>query len=161
MYALFFPTMPRATSLKRRFVTQMFLTPSVVTLTIAATRIHRSLTEFAATAGNNVNLYDTIQFRSFLLHAHGGRRCCSSPHVFNSGHASSVSNRPRALQVPLSHMGVTVHKAYEIDQMNHHVSFIDTEGQLRNNVVIPECDVEVENSAEIRSQDLTDMSKTV
>jgi len=118
----------------------MFLTPSVVALTIAATRIHRSLTEFAASACNNLNF---------------------SPHIFNSGHTSSISNRPPAYPAPSSHMEVTVQKTYEMDQMNHHVSFIDTEGQLRNNLVVPECDVQVENSAEIHSQDLTDVSKTV
>jgi len=118
----------------------MFMTPSVITLTIAATRIHRSLTEFATSSCSNQSL-----------------------HIFNNGHSSlsSGSHRPRAVPVPLSHIGVTVNKTYEMDQMNNQVSFVDTEGQLSNNFAVPECDVEVENSAEIHSQDLTDMFKAV
>ena len=65
------------------------------------------------------------------------------------------------MSAPLSHIGVTVHKTYEMDRMNHQVSFVDTEGQLSNNFSVPERGVEVENSAEIHSRDLTDMFKAV
>ena len=72
-----------------------------------------------------------------------------------------MSNRHNALPTPLRQMEVTVHKTYEMDQMTHHVSFIDTEGQLRNKHAVPGPDVDVENSAGTHSQDLTDMSRTV
>jgi hypothetical protein len=156
--------MTRVASLNRRFVKHKVLTPSVVALTIAATRTYRSLTEFAS-ARNNLNLCDMIQFRFFLLHAHDGRRFCTSPHIVNSGDTSSIFNRPRTYPAHLSLLEVTVHKTYEVDQMNHHASqhnsYIDMKGKPRNNLVVPESDVKVENSVEIHSQDLTDVSKTV
>lgn len=103
--------------------------------------------------------------RSFLLRAHCGRYR-SSPHIFDSGHTSG-SNRARA--VPNSLSRVTIHKTYEVDQMNHHhIPFIGEEsadgpwdGHLRDKTAGPEPDVEVGNSAETHSQDLAEVSTAV
>ena len=110
--------------------------------------------------------------RSFLLWTHCGRYR-SSPHIFDSGHTSGSNsarvNRARAVPTPLSR--VTIHKAYEVDQMNHHhISFIGAEsangpwtrdGQLRDKTAGPEPDVEVDNSAEAHSQELNEVSTAV
>ncbi|KAI0000899.1 hypothetical protein BJV77DRAFT_971496 [Russula vinacea] len=86
----------------------MFLDPSVVAISIAATRIHRSLTDFAATACHNL------------------------PHILDSVRNTSGADGAHASPIPLNHIEVAVHKTYEIAQRSHHVSFVAAEGLRRD-----------------------------
>ncbi|KAF8504744.1 hypothetical protein F5888DRAFT_1658199 [Russula emetica] len=114
----------------------VFQLPSVIAISIAATRMHRSLTQFAATASSNFNL----------------------PRILDSRSPVSTADRARTtvmpMAVPLSHMEVAVHKTYsryESGPTNHHVSFVVAGGEPRNKSVAgPVSDIEEEStSAEI------------
>lgn len=97
----------------------IFQLPSVITISIAATRIHRSLTEFAATS--SYNLPTILE---------------SSP-----SHISSADRaRPTAMPMPVprNHMEVAVHKTYsryEMGPTSHRVSFVVAGGEPCNKPV--------------------------
>jgi hypothetical protein len=102
-----------------RLLTQMFVVPAMITMTVAATRMYRSLTNF----GLPSNMYE-IFFHSVCLQVHcrlchrsaldpentQRRNCLGS----NSKHSSLVPKLSESKQ-----MEVTVHTAYEEHPMSH------------------------------------------
>jgi hypothetical protein len=108
----------------------MFLDPSVVAISIAATRIHRSLTDFAATARHN--LCDTTPFFFFSSPRSLWSICHRSPHILDSVRNTSGPGGDNASPIPLNQIDVAVHKPYEIAQRSHHVSFVAAEGLRRD-----------------------------
>jgi hypothetical protein len=124
-------------------------------MSIAATRIHRSLTEFAATS--SFNQCDTTLF-FFFLPAYSGRYR-RSPRVLDS-YRSPVSSGDRARSagmptpVPLNHMEVAVHKTYsryEMGPTSHRVSFVVGGGEPHKSVAesIPDVEEETTTSGEM------------
>jgi len=110
----------------------IFQLPSVIAISIAATRIHRSLTQFAATSSASYNL----------------------PHILGSSRGPvSSADRARStampMPVPLNRMEVAVHKTYsryEMGPMSHHVSFVVAGGESRDkHVAGPAPDAEEES----------------
>ena len=108
----------------------------MIAISVAATRIHRSLTEFAASP--TYTLCDTTLF-SFFPSAHSVRHH-RSPRILDSSR-SAVSSADRArstvtpVPVPLKHMEVAVHKTYnryEVAPTRHHVSFVVAGEELHN-----------------------------
>jgi len=143
---------------------QVFQLPSVIAISIAATRIHRSLTEFAYTATSSYNLCDTTLF--LLSSSSLWSRYRRSPRILDSSRGP-VSSADRAqaraavmpAPVPLNHMEMAVHKTYkryETGPTSHHVSFVVAGGEPLNKLVAgPVADVE-EESASAETGPVTD-----
>jgi len=110
---------------------QIFLAPSVIASSIAATRIHRGLVDYAS--AGSTEQYDTTPYHSFL-HSH---RCCR---LFDPGHSKAngrtewKANRVPIMHTQVSRMEVAIPELYEQDetpQMSQHGSagsFIHVEG---------------------------------
>jgi hypothetical protein len=109
---------------------QIFLFPSVVASSIAATRIHRGLVDYAS-AGCTEQYDTTLSHPSF--HLHRCRRQFDASHSKANGRAEWKVNRVPITRTQLSRMEVAIPEMYEQDetpQMSQHISFIDVEGQL-------------------------------
>ena len=100
----------------------MFVIPAMITMTIGATRMYRSLTNFASPP--NLNTYDILPF-NFNFHAHR-RLCHGSAH--DSVNAQRSNRLPRVpnitkdssfIQIHPNRLEVTVHTDYEEHQMSH------------------------------------------
>jgi hypothetical protein len=114
---------------------QMCLTPSIVALSIAATRIHRGLVDYASV--ECTEQYDTTPFHS-SLHSHS-RRQFDSSHSKANGHAELKANIVPinvTVRMEVSRMEVAIPDMYEREetpQLSQHGSagsLIDVEGQL-------------------------------
>jgi len=109
---------------------QLFLFPSTVTLSIASTRLYRSLTNFPSLSSR------TIFFHLILLRAHRFLCRCSVRDLDNTGKsARSITNSEHApfRHVSTNQLDVTVHRAYEeypMKQTNHCDSYPSSDVQL-------------------------------
>ena len=112
---------------------QIFLAPSVVASSIAATRIHRGLVDYAS--GGSTEQYDTTPYHS-SFHSHRCRRLSDVSHSKANGRAGWKANRAHIMRTQLSGMEVAIPEMCEQDEMpqkSQHGSagsFIDVEGQL-------------------------------
>jgi hypothetical protein len=111
------------------------MTPSIVALTIAATRIHRSLVDYASV--ECTEQYDVPTPSHSSLHSHRCHRLFDPSHSKGNGRAEWRANRvPINVRTQLSRMEVAIPEMYEQDetpQISQHVSagsLIDVEGQL-------------------------------
>lgn len=111
---------------------QMFSLPSVITLTIAATRMYRSLTHFTFSP----DMYDILpsnqnshSLLSILAH-------CSvedSENPQRSSRLVSSASHPSVVQLPSNRLDITVHTAceeYPMSQMDRRASHISSDAQL-------------------------------
>jgi hypothetical protein len=105
----------------------------MVALSIAATRIHRGLVDYASV--ECTEQYDITPPHS-SLHSHRCLRLFDSSHSKANGRAERKANRVPVMHTQLSHMEVAIPKMYEQDesdetpQMSQHGSAGDVEGQL-------------------------------
>ena len=112
---------------------QIFLIPWVVAPSIAATRIHRGLVDYAS-AGCTEQYDTTLSY--FSLHLHRCRRQSNSSHSKVNGRAEWKANKVITTHTQLSRMEVAMPEMYEQDetpQISQHGSagsLIDVEGQL-------------------------------
>jgi hypothetical protein len=109
---------------------QMFLAPSVVAFSIAATRIHRGLVDHAS--AGSTEQYDTTPYHS-SLHSYRCRRLFDPSHSKTNGCAEGKANRVLITRTQLSRMEVAIPEQDETPQMNQHgsaSSLVDVEGQL-------------------------------
>lgn len=127
----------------------MCLTLSIVTLTIAATRIHRGLVAYASV--ECTEQYD-ITPSHFSLHSHRCRSLFDPGHSKANGRTEWKANRVPITRAQLSRMEVAIPEMYEQDetpQMSQHSSagsLIDVEGQLYERPAgLPRPDENVEN----------------
>src|SRR5882762_1077845 len=111
---------------------QLLLAPWIIALSIAATRIHRGLVDYASVG--HTEQYDTTPYHS-PLHSH---RCCRLPDPSYSnanGRAESKANRVTRTQLSRG-IEVAIPEMYEQDetsqmsQQSSAGSLIDVEGQL-------------------------------
>jgi len=106
--------------------TQMFQAPAVITMTIAATRMHRSLTDYTPSP-------DMCAIRHFTLLLpidHFSMRVNPSTHRLNF----ATPNQPRSTQTPLSPMEITVCTVFEQHQtprLGRHDPSINTDEGVR------------------------------
>jgi len=115
------------------FSPQMFWMTSLLALSIAATRIHRSLVDFAH---ENTEVYDRGAFTS--PPAHSGMRYhdpseSSSSKTLASGHTAPKDDRSVSLFTPPNRTEVAIHMAYEEYQTpssTHSGSIVSTEEAL-------------------------------
>ena len=112
---------------------QIFLAPWVVVLSIAATRIHRGLVDYAS--GGSTQQYDTTPSHS-SLHSHLCRRLFDPSHSKANGRTEWKANRVPMMRTQLSLMEVAIPDLCEQDetpqmsQRGSAGSFIDVNGQL-------------------------------
>jgi hypothetical protein len=109
---------------------QMFLAPWVVAHSIAATRIHRGLVDYAS--AGSTEQYDTTPYHS-SRHSHRCRRLFDPSHSKTNGHLEWKANGVLITRMQLSRMEAGVPERDETPQMIQHGSagsFIDVEGQL-------------------------------
>jgi hypothetical protein len=136
---------------------QIFLVPWIVASSIAATRIHRGLADYASTGCTEQ--YDTTSSHS-SLHSHRCRRQFDASHSHGKANGRAEWNAIRApiTRTQLSRMDseVAIPEMYELDetpQMRQHVSagpLIDVEGQLCEKLAgQPELDENVENGVPV------------
>ena len=128
---------------------QIFLFPSVVASSIAATRIHRGLVDYAS--AGCTEQYDTTLSHS-SCHLHRRRRQFDASHSKANGRAEWKVNRVPITRTQLSRMEVAIPEMYEQDEtprMSQHISagsFVDVEGQLcENHAGQPGLDENIEN----------------
>jgi hypothetical protein len=115
----------------------MFQMPLLITLSIAATRLYRSLAEFVS---GSTGMYES-PFSFVFSH----RSRCSSAQE-NEGDLTTL----RATWTPAVHLrpnqiNVTVHTIYEqrmASQVSHHSSHIGIDGQLSDNRLSHENELE-------------------
>ncbi|KAI9432741.1 hypothetical protein H4582DRAFT_2061560 [Lactarius indigo] len=113
----------------------MFQTPSLIVMSIAATRMYRSLTDFTSTSGL---LFDTTQTRS-------GRTTTSEP--------KRISTAP----IPLDRIGmeVAVHRSYEDDYPAAHAgrysSYVSTDSHSQDKPPALDADNDLENGVKSTS----------
>src|SRR6267154_775284 len=111
----------------------MCLTLSIIALTIAATRIHRGLVDYAS--AECTKQYDKTPYHYFL-HSHKCHRLFDPSHSTANGCADWKANRVPITRTQLSRMEVAIPemcKQDETPQMSQHGSagsLIDVEGQL-------------------------------
>ncbi len=124
----------------------MCLTPSIIALTIAATRIHRGLADYASI--ECTEQYDITPSHA-SLRSHRCRRLFDPSHSNANGRAEWKANRVPIMRTQLSRMEVTIPEMCEQDetpQMSQPGSFIDVEGQLYERPAgLPRPDENVEN----------------
>jgi hypothetical protein len=109
---------------------QILLAPSVVASSIAATRIHRGLVDYAS--AGSTEQYDTTPCHS-SLHSRRYRRLFEPSQNKANGRTKWKVNRVPILHTQLSRMEVAkpdMYEQHETPQMSLHGSFIDVEGQL-------------------------------
>jgi hypothetical protein len=122
-----------AMGLRHLMELQIFLAPWVVVLSIAATRIHRGLVDYAS--GGSTQQYGTTPSHP-SLHSHRCRRHFDTSHSKANGRTERKANRAPIMHTQLSRMEVAVPEMYEQDetpemsQGGSEGSFIDVEGQL-------------------------------
>src|SRR6266566_386500 len=114
----------------------MCLTPSIIALTIAATRIRRGLADYASI--ECTEQYDITPSHA-SLRSHRCRRPFDPSHSNANGRAEWKANRVPIMRTQLSRMEVTIPEMCEQDetpQMSQHgsagsfIEDIDVEGQL-------------------------------
>ena len=106
----------------------MFQLPSVVTMTIAATRMYRSLTDFASSA---TDMYQILTFLSSPLLT-CCRRLYSASSNLPKGH-TKVSNMQWNVAMPVDRIEVTVDSTdeqYQISGTSRHDPYSNAEEQL-------------------------------
>jgi hypothetical protein len=125
---------------------QIILAPSVVAFSIAATRIHRGLVDYAS--AGSTEQYDTTPCHS-SLHSRRCRRLFDPSQDKANGCTKWKANRVPILHTQLSRMVVAIpdmYEQHETPQMSQHGSFIDVEGQLYEKPAgQPRLDENVEN----------------
>ena len=101
---------------------QMFQTPALIVMSIAATRMYRSLTDFTSTSG----YYASRLFRC----SHAKRdRCRSSLHTSQIQSGRTMKSDPRRISsapIPLDRLEVAVHRSseeYPQANMGQYVSY--------------------------------------
>jgi hypothetical protein len=124
--------------------TQMFTLPSLIAITIAATRLYRSLAHFASPPTYDI-LPSSPSSRSLLSISltHCSAQDSETPQSQRSNRL--VSNAiPSIVQMPSNRLEVTVHTAYEeypmsqIDDKPHKINFDDdVEGREGNKMSLP------------------------
>jgi hypothetical protein len=103
----------------------MFQVPAVVTMTIAATRMHRSLVDFTCESSDGCAI-----LHLYFFPAHYGRcRFSVEDNSQTSGLKFSKSKQTHARPVPPNPMKITVHTIFEQDltQMSDHGLSIHTD----------------------------------
>jgi hypothetical protein len=110
----------------------MFLLPWVIASSIAATRIHRGLVDYAS--AGCTEQYDTTPSHS-SLHSHRCRRQFDSSHGKANSRAERKADSVPIMRTQLSRVEMAKPEVYEQDKMpqSQHSSagsLIDTEGQL-------------------------------
>jgi hypothetical protein len=127
--------------LQRLLELQIFMAPWVVASSIAVTRIHRGLVDYAS--AGSTEQYDTTPYHP-SLHSHTSRRLSDLSHSKANGRAGRKANRVPitfADFTQVSRMEVAIPEMYMQDealqrgQHGSEGSFIDVEGQLYENSV--------------------------
>jgi hypothetical protein len=131
---------------------QIFLLPSTVALSIAATRIHRGLVDYAS--AGCTEQYGTTPYHA-SQRSHLCRRLVDPSHSKANGRTEWKANRVPITRTQLSSMEVAIPDMYEQDetpQMSQYSSsgsFIDVEGQLYEKPAgQPRLDENVENGVD-------------
>ena len=140
MYVIFLLVLVWLTmGLQHLLESQILLAPWVITTSIAATRIHRGLVDYAS--AGSTEQYDTTPYHS-SLHSHTCRRLSDLSHKKPNSRAERKANRVPitfANFTQVSRMEVAIPKMHMQDealQTGQHGSggsFIDVEGQLYEN----------------------------
>jgi hypothetical protein len=130
----------------------MCLTPSIVASTIAATRIHRGLVDYASV--ERTEQYDITPSQS-SLHSHRCLRLFDTSHSKADGRTEWEANRVPIMRTQLSRMEVAIPVMCEQDetpQMSQHGSagslgsLIDVDGRLYERPAgLPRPDENIEN----------------
>ena len=127
----------------------MFLDPWLVASSIAATRIHRGLADYAS--AGSTEQYDSTLYHS-SPYSHRCRRLFDPSHSKANGATEWKANRVPIMLTQLSRMEVAIPEAYKQDetlQMSQHGSVsssIGVEGQLYEKPAgQPKLDENVEN----------------
>jgi len=107
--------------------TKMFLIPMLITMTIAATRMYRSLTNYGSPHCTQV----CVIFPSIILRAHPGRCHKSSKGSDNI----QISGRPALHMINARRVEVATNTTFDLEQRltsprDNTVSFVSMEGQL-------------------------------
>jgi hypothetical protein len=135
-----------STRLQHLLELQIFLAPCVVSSSIAATRIHRGLVDYAS-AGSTEQYATTPYYSS--LHSHRCRKLFDPSHSKANGGAEWKADRVPITRTQLSRMEVAIPEMYEQDetpQMSQAGSFVDVDGQLYEKPAgQPRLDENVEN----------------
>jgi hypothetical protein len=117
-------------SLQHLLELQIFVAPCVVSSSIAATRIHRGLVDYAS--AGSTEQYDTTPYFS-SLHSHRCRRLFDPSHSKANGGVEWKADRVPITRTQRSRMEVAIPEIYEQDetpQMSEAGSFINVSGQL-------------------------------
>jgi len=88
----------------------MFQVPWMVTMTISATRMYRSLSDFGS---SDVYMYDILSFLSSLRSLCGRRHCSSDHSLPVRGQPMSMIRGTGATRTPLPCIQVAVHTTHE------------------------------------------------
>ncbi|KAH9015209.1 hypothetical protein EDB84DRAFT_1679970 [Lactarius hengduanensis] len=125
----------------------MFQTPSLIVMSIAATRMYRSLTDFTSTSG----LY-VLLLPPFCPHANRGRRRSLDSTQTRSGRTTtSEPKRISTAPIPLDRIGmeVAVHRSYEEDYPPVHAdrysSYVSTDSHSQDKPPALDADNDLEN----------------
>ena len=117
-----------ATGFLRISITQMFQLPALVTMSIAATRMYRLLTDFVF---ESTDLYSDLSFLSSSAHR-SQCHCSVQDSLQGSGAPVPRAMQTHAVQIPLNRTEVAVDMSYlqyPTSQTSHHSSYISTDGQ--------------------------------
>ena len=116
---------------------QICLAPWLVAYSIAATRIHRSLVDYAS--AGSTEQYDTTPYHS-SLYSHRCRRMFDPSHSKTNGHQEWKANGVLITHTQVSRMEAAVPERDETPQMIQHgsaSSFTDVEGQYDRPAGLP------------------------
>ena len=99
----------------------MFMPPSIVTLSIAATRIHRSLIDYAS---GRTEQYDiTASFSTLTAHCDRYGRPSDPISLQESGQIKWKGNTAPVKFAPPNRMEVFINRTYELDQTTQTIQF--------------------------------------
>ena len=121
--------------------TQMFQAPAVITMTIAATRMHRSLTDYTSSP-------DMCAIHHFALLTLIMDHLSMRMHSPASGLNFATPKQPHATQIPLSPMEITVCTVFEqhrTPRLGRHDSSISTDKAVREKTNTLSLDQDVES----------------